>query len=71
MAYTAADLQMVDDHIAQGEKHVIHQEELISRLRARGLPTDRAEDLLEEFRQTLHQHREHRTLMVRSMGGEA
>lgn len=71
MAYTAADLRMVNDHIAQGETHVIHQEELISRLRARGLPTDKAEDLLEEFRATLHQHREHRTLMARSMGEEA
>ena len=47
--YTAADLRMVDKHIAQGERHVVQQEELISRLLSRGLPTDQAEDLLAAF----------------------
>jgi hypothetical protein len=70
MAYTAADLRMADDHIAQGERHIVQQEGLISRLRARGLPTHAAEDLLEEFRATLDQHREHRATMAGSMGRE-
>lgn len=70
MAYTAADLQMVDDHIAQGERHIVQQMELIARLRSRGLPTNLAEDLLEEFRATLSQHREHRAIMIVSMGVE-
>ena len=65
--YTAADLRMVDKHIAQGERHVVQQEELISRLLSRGLPTDQAEDLLAAFGATLHEHRSHRALMVRSM----
>jgi negative regulator of genetic competence, sporulation and motility len=71
MAYTAADIQMAEHHIAQGEQHVVRQEELISRLRQRGLPTNEAENLLEEFRATLAEHRAHRDLMVSSLGGEA
>jgi len=71
MAYTAAHIRMADEHIAQGERHIVQQEELISRLRSHGLPTDQAEDLLAEFEATLHQHRDHRALMIISMGGEA
>lgn len=68
MAYSAADLQMVEDHIAQGERHVTRQEELIAWLRSKGHPTDMAEQLLEAFRATLIQHREHRDVMRRSNG---
>ena len=71
MTYSAADLQMVEDHIAQGRRHVLQQEQLIVRLRTRGLPTDKAEDLLAEFEATLQQHRHHRELMIRNMAGEA
>ena len=66
MAYTAADLRMVDDHIAQGERHVTRQEEIVALLRSRGHPTEVAEQLLAEFQSTLRQHREHRELMRRS-----
>jgi hypothetical protein len=65
MAFSAADLQMVDDHIAQGEQHVIRQHELIAWLKERGHPTDIAEQLLAEFEATLHQHRAHRELMLK------
>lgn len=71
MAYTPDDLQMVDDHIAQGERHVIRQEEIISRLRSRGMPTDAAEQLLAEFRSLLHQHWEHRALIVKDLDERA
>ena len=67
MAYSAADLQMVDDHIAQGERHIILQEALIERLKNHGLPTELAIQLLADFQDTLRQHREHRDLMVQSM----
>ena len=67
MAYSAADLQMVDDHIAQGERHIQLQHALIERLKSHGLPTEQAEELLTEFEATLLQHREHRDLMVLSM----
>jgi hypothetical protein len=69
MAFTAADLQMVDDHIAMGERHVIQQEELVQRLRDHNLPTDQAELLLEEFRATLRSHRDHRAMMIREGAG--
>jgi hypothetical protein len=68
MAYTAADLEMVQHHVAQGELHIVRQEELISRLRSHGLPTAAAEDLLEEFRATLRQHRDHLAIIAKSMG---
>jgi hypothetical protein len=71
VAYTAADLKMVDDHIAQGERHIIQQEELISRLAQRGLPTEGAEELLAEFRSLLQQHWDHRAKMLRSIQGDA
>ena len=65
MAFSAADLQMVDDHIIQGERHVTRQEELVQWLRERGLPTVDAESLLEDFKATLIQHRAHRDMMLR------
>jgi len=64
MAFSSADLRMVDDHIAQGERHVTRQEEIVALLRSRGHPTDVAEELLEEFRATLLQHRSHRDMML-------
>ena len=70
MAYTAADLQMVEDHIAQGLRHIAQQEQLIERLCSHKLPTEQAEQLLAEFHATLAQHRDHRTLMVKSMASE-
>lgn len=70
MAYTAADLEMVEHHVAQGERHIVLQEELISRLRSRGLPTEEAEKLLEDFRTTLQQHRDHLAIIASSFGRE-
>jgi hypothetical protein len=64
VAFSAADLQMVDDHIAQGERHVSRQLELIAWLRSRGHPTAQAEQLLDDFQSTLMQHRAHRDLMI-------
>jgi hypothetical protein len=65
----SAELQMVEDHIAQGERHVTRQEDLLKWMKGRGLPTDEAEDLLEEFKATLLQHREHRARMLRESQG--
>lgn len=64
MAFSAADIEMVDHHIAQGERHVARQTELVEWLKSRGHPTALAEQLLEDFRSTLDQHREHRTMMM-------
>jgi hemerythrin len=64
MAYSAADLKMVDDHIALGERHVSRQIELIAWLRSKGYPTEMAEELLTEFESTLVQHRAHRDMTI-------
>ena len=66
MAFSAADLQMVDDHIAQGERHVTRQEEIVAWLKSHGHPSEMAEQLLAEFQSTLLQHRAHRDVMIRS-----
>lgn len=55
---------MVDDHIAQGERHVTRQEEIVAWLKSRGHPTEQAEQLLAEFQSTLLQHMAHRELML-------
>jgi hypothetical protein len=67
VTFTAANLQMVDDHIAQGERHIALQHELIARLKGHGLPTNEAERLLTEFESTLALHRAHRDLMLQDM----
>jgi hypothetical protein len=59
MAYTVEDLKMATRHVALGERHVADQEKLVAKMTAEGLDTAVAEDLLEEFRQTLDSHRQH------------
>ncbi len=71
MAYSAADLELVDRHIAQGERHIIAQEALISRLQSRGLPTDKAELLLRRFQETLREHHEHRDHISEQLFGSS
>jgi hypothetical protein len=67
MAYTAADVQMAEGHILQGERHIALQHELINRLREHGLPTEAAEQLLVTFQDTMHSHWEHRAAMLESI----
>jgi hypothetical protein len=69
MAYTAAQLEMVDRHIAQGERHVTQQEKLVQRLKDHGLPTAEAERWLDDFRAMLIQHRDHREIMLHGCEG--
>jgi hypothetical protein len=64
MTFSGADLKMVDDHIAQGVRHVARQEELVAWLKERGHPTEVAEDLLVDFEATLLQHRAHRDRLM-------
>jgi hemerythrin len=70
MAFTAAHLKMVNDHIASGERHVIRQREILDSLRANGHPTQMAEELLVEFQATLKQHCAHRDKMMQEMAAE-
>ena len=67
MAYTAADVEMVESHIIQGERHIVRQQELIERLGKHGLPTREAEELLKQFHETLEQHWLHRAAMLEAI----
>lgn len=69
MDYSPADLKKVDEHIAQGERHILRQEELLTWMRSRGLPTETAEELLGELVATLKQHRDHRNRMIEGNPG--
>ena len=60
MAFTQADLDMAELHIAQGERHVARQEEILTELRLAGGDTTLAESLLGEFHASLRMHREDR-----------
>lgn len=62
------ELQMAERHIASAEKHVVQQEELVSRLKLDGLPTDAAEELLSIFRSTLDCHRQHHNRIMTELG---
>jgi hypothetical protein len=59
-SYTQADLDMAERHIAQGEQHIVEQEERLTALRTKGLPTAEAEKLLSLLNETQVEHRNHR-----------
>lgn len=68
MAYTQADLDMANRHIAEAERHIVRQEEIITDLGAKSADTNLAEELLAEFQATLRMHREDRDLIARELG---
>lgn len=53
MAYSKYDLEMARRHVAQGERHIVDQERIISALRLHGAPVELAEKLLDDFNTTL------------------
>ena len=55
------ELEMVRRHIREGEGHLTRQAALITRLRERGVPTDMAIALLEQFTDYQRQHVAHLT----------
>jgi len=63
-----ADLDMANRHIAEAERHIVRQEEIITDLGAKSADTNLAEELLAEFRATLRMHREDRDLIARELG---
>ena len=58
--YTPKDLLTAERHIAEGEQHIVRQEELVTRLRVAGRETATAEALLAEFQRLLKLHRDDR-----------
>lgn len=68
--YTQADVEMADRHIAEGEQHILRQEELITRLRMQSLQTGEAEKLLAVFNSTMAEHRAHRAAIKEALRAE-
>lgn len=68
MAYTKADLDMANRHIAEAERHILRQEELLTGLRARHADTTLAEELLAEFQITLRNYRDDRDMIAAQLG---
>jgi hypothetical protein len=52
-------IAMIRRHVADGERHVASQREVVERLRDLGADTAMAEELLEEFECSLAEHRLH------------
>jgi hypothetical protein len=66
-SYTQATLAMADRHIAEGKRHIVEQEELLTSLRLRGLRTTEAEKLLALFNETQVEHRHHRDAIAAAL----
>jgi hypothetical protein len=52
-------IDMIRRHIAEAERHVASQREVVRKLQRLGADTLLAEDILEEFETTLAQHHAH------------
>lgn len=59
MAVGETELQMVERHVRQGERHVSRQIEIIADMARRHQPTGLAERLLFNFEASLQAHRDH------------
>ena len=68
MAYTQADLDMANRHIAEAERHILRQEEIITGLRTQGADSVLAEELLAEFQAALRMHRDDRDMIAAQLG---
>ena len=53
------ELEMVQRHVRQGEKHVSRQLEIIAEMQLRKQPTGSAENLLFNFDRSLRAHKAH------------
>ena len=66
--YTQSDLRMADRHIAEGERHIVQQERILTSLRLKGYPTANAETLLTMLNDTQAEHRKHRDAIASALG---
>ena len=64
MAVGETELQMVERHIRQGERHVSRKIEIIADMQRRGQPTRLAERLLFNFDNILRAQREHLSELI-------
>ena len=54
-----SELEMVRRHVAEGQRHVRSQHEIVVHLREMGAPTEIAEQLERQFEELLEMHRQH------------
>jgi FixJ family two-component response regulator len=59
VAIGETELEMVERHVREAERHVLRQRQIIEQLLEGHHSTALAEQLLTEFEQTLHDHRAH------------
>ena len=64
MSVGETELEMVQRHVRQGERHVSRQLEIIADITIRNQPTGLAEDLLFNFEDTLRAHRDHLSQLI-------
>jgi hypothetical protein len=69
-SYRQSDLDMAERHIAEGEEHIVLQEELLTGLRTKGLPTAEAEKLLALLNDTQVEHRKHREAIAAALAAK-
>lgn len=58
------ELEMVQRHVRQGERHVLRQREIIVELALRNQPTELAETLLANFEDCLLAHQDHLSRLI-------
>ena len=54
-----SELQMVERHIRDGERHVANQREIVAHLSSLGHPTELAQRVLRNLEELLAMHRRH------------
>jgi hypothetical protein len=59
MTQGETDLEMVQRHVSQGLVHLARQYEIVAELRAKGRPTQSAQDLLVTFQELQGMHENH------------
>jgi hypothetical protein len=72
--YTSADLQLAQQHVAQGERHVDAQKKIIAKLKESDCTAEllaQAEGMLVLFKSTLTTHRDHYRQIAQSLQSES
>jgi hypothetical protein len=64
----SADLALANSHVAEGERHIVRQREIIAEFQRAGHPTALAETLLGSFEQVLATHLAHRDRILAELG---
>lgn len=69
MPFSPDDLERAEQHVSEAETHLLSQEQVISRLRLAGEPTELAESVLHTFEESLVIKRRDRDLISAQLAG--